>query len=288
MGSVVKSSSGVGKKRKVNISLAGKYALLLAITVLVFLPLLIIINTAFKTPAEVNEMTPLALPRGLNLENLVETFQRANIALALANTLLVALTSVALNIILGAMASYVIARFDFRFKKIVVGMFLAALIIPFYTIEVARFTLIRDMGLYNTLAAPILIYVGADMMQIFVYKQFIDKVSVSLDECAMIEGASFLRIFTTVIFPLIVPAAATLGIIKFVDITNDMYIPYLYIPSSSNIVLSTALMLFAGEKAVSWSNIAAAIIWIVLPTLVVYLLFNKYVLAGITAGAVKE
>lgn len=129
------------------------------------------------------------------------------------------------------------------------------------------------MGLYNTLFAPILIYIGADMMQIFVYKQFIDKISVSLDESAMMEGASYLTIFLKVIFPLILPAASTLAIIKFVDITNDMYIPYLYIPSDQYRTLSTALMLYAGDRSVDWASLSACIIWNMIPTLTAFLLY---------------
>lgn len=265
-----------------------KYVVLSIITAIVIIPWLIILLSAFKTLPEIGQLKPLSLPNTLYLDNFISTFEKAKILLALANTYTIASISVIINVVLGAMVSYIITRFDFAGKRLVMSLFLVAMVIPFYTIEVARFSLIKDIGLYNTLFAPILIYIGADMMQIFVYKQFIDKVSVSLDESAMIEGASYLTIFIKVIFPLIIPAAATLAIIKFVDITNDMYIPYLYIPSDKFRTLSTALMLYAGDRTIDWASLSACIIWVMMPTLVIYLFFQKYILAGITAGAVKE
>jgi multiple sugar transport system permease protein len=280
-------SNAIGIKR-FHLNQLLKYVVLIIITMIVIVPLMIIVLSAFKTLPEISQMKPLSLPKKLYLGNFIETFKKAKIILALTNTFIIAGISVVINVFLGAMTSYIISRFDFKGKKIVMALFLVAMIIPFYTIEVARFGLIRDIHLYNTLFAPILIYIGADMMQIFVYKQYIDKVSVSLDESAMIEGASYITIFFKVIFPLVIPAAATLAIIKFVDITNDMYIPYLYIPSDKFRTLSTALMLFAGDRSIDWGSISACIIWVMIPTLTVYLFFQKYILAGITAGAVKE
>ncbi len=278
----------IARVKNFDVSELLKYIVLFLITAIVIVPWMIIVLSSFKTLPEIGQLKPLSLPHTLYLGNYVSTFKKAKILLALANTYTIASVSVVINVILGAMTSYIITRFDFKGKRIVMALFLIAMVIPFYTIEVARFSLIKDMGLYNTLFAPILIYIGADMMQIFVYKQFIDKVSVSLDESAMIEGASYLTIFLRVIFPLILPAAATLAIIKFVDITNDMYIPYLYIPSDKFRTLSTALMLYAGDRTIDWASLSACIIWVMIPTLTVYLFFQKYILAGITAGAVKE
>lgn len=285
MSNLVKSTPPKIKLGKVGFF---QYLVMGFITLVVFLPLLIIVLASLKTLPEISQMTPWALPQSFYLGNFAETFVKAKIVLSLINSLIIALSSVIINAVIGAMAAFILARFDFKFKNMVLGMFLVAMVIPFYTVEIARFQLIKSMGLYNTLVAPILIYIGADMMQIFVYKQYMDKISVSLDESAMLDGASYLRIFTGIIFPLIIPAVATLAIIKFVDITNDMYIPYLYIPSDKFRTLTTTLMTFAGDRSVNWASISACIIWILIPTLLVYFSFQKYILEGITAGSIKE
>ncbi|MCX7842890.1 MAG: carbohydrate ABC transporter permease [Clostridia bacterium] len=270
------------------ISLVIKYAVLITIVIFVFTPLYIIVSTSLKTPKEVSSLTPLALPQGIYLGNFIKTFKEANMLNAFKNSLIIAGVSVFFNVIIGAMVTYIISRFEFGLKKYVLGIFYAAMMIPFYTTEIARFKLINSLGLFNTLWAPIIIYVGADMMQIFIFKQYMDKIPVSLDESAMIEGASFFRIFTSVIFPLTIPAAATLAIIKFVEITNDMYIPYLYIPSIKYKTMTTALLEYAGQFTINWANISACMIWIIIPTLLLYIAFQKQILSGITAGSVKE
>ena len=222
------------------------------------------------------------------LDNFIEVYKKAEIPLALKNTAIITCTSVALNVILGAMVSYILARFEFRSKKIVLSSFMVAMIIPFTTIEVARFSIINSLGLFNTYWAPILIYVGADLIQIFVYKQFIDNIPVSLDESAMMDGASYITIFTRIIFPLVVPASLTIAIIKFVDISNDMYTPYLYIPSDSLRTLTTALMIFQGERTLDWGKLSSGVILIMAPPLILYFIFQKRIFAGLVAGASKE
>jgi len=104
----------------------------------------------------------------------------------------------------------------------------------------------------------------------------------------MIDGASFVQIFWKIVFPMLLPASSTLGIIKFVEVINDMYIPYLYMPSSRLTTLSTALMKFAGQRNMDWGKLSAAILFVLLPTMVIYLIFQRTIMDGMTCGAVKE
>lgn len=265
-----------------------KYAVLIAIVAIVFIPLSVILLSAFKTQPEMVQGTVFAWPKSLYLNNFTGSFKQAKVLLALKNTFIITGTSVLLNVIIGAMVSYIIARFEFKAKKLIMGIFLAAMIVPFTTIEVARFSIVNNLGLYNALWAPILIYVGADLMQIFVYKQFIDKIPESLDESAMLDGVSYFTIFIRIIFPLVIPAALTVAIIKFVEISNDMYIPYLYIPSDKFRTLSTTLMIFQGDRTLDWGNLSAGVIWVIMPALIIYFVFQKYIFSGMVAGASKE
>lgn len=162
------------------------------------------------------------------------------------------------------------------------------MMVPTNIVEIARFQVIRGMGLYNTLGAPIVIYIAANLMQLYIYRQFISGISVSLDESAMLDGCGYFRIFAQIIFPLLTPATATLVIIKTVSIVNDMYIPYLYMPKNKLRTLTTFLMDYSNAQKGSWQTLAAGIIIIMLPTVLIYLFFQKYILAGVAAGAVKE
>lgn len=264
------------------------YLVFALIVVIVLLPLVIVLFAALKPAAELSSTSPLTLPSGFYVDNLKLVFAKGNMLTGFYNTGLLIAVSVGVNIVLGTMTAYVLNRFQFRLKKIIFAMFTVAMIVPFYTTEVARFQIIKSLGFFDTLAAPIMIYAGTDLLQIFIYLQFIEKISQQLDESAMLDGASYFRIYRSIIFPLMLPASATLAIIKTVDIMNDMYIPYLYMPSKSLHTLSTALMSFVGERASYWNELSAAILIVMVPTVVLYLFFQRYVFAGLTAGAVKE
>lgn len=148
--------------------------------------------------------------------------------------------------------------------------------------------IIKNLGLYNTLGAPIVIYVASDLMQIYIYRQFISNLPVSLDESALLDGCSYFGLFTRIILPLLAPATATVIIIKAITIINDMYIPYLYMPSNKLRTLTTFLMDYANAQRGSWQTLAAGIIVVMLPTIMIYIFFQRYILAGVAAGAVKE
>ncbi|UKS24111.1 carbohydrate ABC transporter permease [Paenibacillus sp. HWE-109] len=272
-------------------SLLGKtlyYVVLALITLIIFVPLLVVVFAAFKTSPELAATSPFSFPKSWSFHNFAVAFEKANMLVGLINSLSVTVSSVVINAILGAMTAFVLNRFNFRFKKTIFLLFIVASIVPAYTTEVARFQTIKSLGLYNTIFAPLIIYAGTDLMQIFIYLQFIEKISKQLDESALLDGASYFRIFRSILFPLLLPATATLAIIKAVDIMNDMYIPYLYMPSKKLSTLSTALMTFVGERGTYWNELSAAIILVMIPTLVIYLVLRKFIFAGLMDGAMKE
>jgi multiple sugar transport system permease protein len=162
------------------------------------------------------------------------------------------------------------------------------MLIPSFVTEIARFKIISGLHLYNTLGAPIVIYIASDLMQLYIYRQFISRIPVSLDESAILDGCSYFGLFQKIIFPLLTPATATVCIIKSINIINDMYIPYLYMPRNQLRTLTTFLMNFANSQQGSWQKLSAGIIIVMLPTILLYVFFQKYILAGVVAGAVKE
>ena len=125
-------------------------------------------------------------------------------------------------------------------------------------------------------------------MQLYIYRQFISTLPVSLDESALLDGCGYFSLFARIIFPLLAPATATVVIIKSISIINDMYIPYLYMPKNKLRTLTTFLMDYANAQEGSWQTLAAGIIVIMIPTVLIYIFFQKYILAGVAAGAVKE
>jgi raffinose/stachyose/melibiose transport system permease protein len=276
------------KKKTVYISQLAKYIILGIITVIVFLPILITLFASFKTPPKIAADFPLKAPNFLNFENYKVVFTKGKILTGFKNSALLVVISVVINAFLGSMTSYTLNRFKFKFSKVIMALFYVGMVIPVYVTEIARFPLIHSLGVYNTILAPIIIYAATDLMQIYIYTQFVEKISKSIDESAMIDGCTYFGIFFKIIFPLLLPATSTLTIIKAVDIMNDMYIPYLYMPSGKLRTMTTTLMDFSSARAGAWELLSAAIIIVMLPTVIIYLIFQKLIFAGIVAGAVKE
>ncbi|WP_159888606.1 carbohydrate ABC transporter permease [Paenibacillus puerhi] len=277
----------VKQKVRTTVSLTAVYLLFGIISLIVLFPLGITGLTAFKSKQDLLFSSPLALPSTWQFVNVKTAFEKGNMLTGFKNTAILVGVSVVLNTILGSMTAYILNRFQFRMKRVIMAMFVVAMVIPFYTTEVSRFQIIKALGLYDSIFAPLLIYAGTDLLQIFIFLQFIEKISNQLDESAMIDGASYFNIFFRIIFPLLLPASATLAIIKSVDIMNDMYIPYLYMPSKELHTLSTALMSFVGQRSSDYGQLSAAILIVLMPTIVIYLFMQKFIFSGITEGSIK-
>lgn len=258
--------------------------------IVVLVPILLTLFAALKTRGDMATTSPLLLPsfERVTLENFQKVLQDKYLLIGFKNTGIIMVVSLIFNVMFGTITAFVIERFEFRGKKIVVGLFFMGMLIPTFVTEIARFQIIQGLHLYNTLGAPIIIYVASDLMQLYIYRQFISGLSVALDEAALLDGCSYFGLFTRIILPLLAPATATVCIIKAINIINDMYIPYLYMPKNKLRTLTTFLMNYANAQQGSWQTLAAGIIVIMIPTILIYLFFQKYILAGVAAGAVKE
>jgi len=275
--------------RRVSLNVS-KQLICLGMVAIVMAPILLTLFAALKTNADMIQTSPLLLPGmdAITFDNFKKVLSDKYLLIGFKNTGSILLVSLFFNVIFGTITAYIIERFTFRGKKIVVALFFIGMLIPAFVTEIARFQVIQGLNLYNTLGAPIIIYIASDLMQLYIYRQFISGISVSLDEAALIDGCSYYRLFGRIIFPLLMPATATVCIIKAINIINDMYIPYLYMPKNKLRTLTTFLMNYANAQQGSWQHLAAGVIIVMIPTIIIYVFFQKYILAGVAAGAVKE
>lgn len=267
-----------------------KQIICIAMVAVVLAPIVLTFFASMKTKTDMINTSPLALPSfdRITFDNYKEVLTSKYLLTGFKTTGIILAVSLVFNVLFGTITAYIIERFNFRGKKIIVGLFFLGMLIPTFVTEIARFQVIQKLGLYNTIGAPIIIYVASDLMQLYIYRQFISGISVALDEAALLDGCSYFGLFTRIIFPLLAPATATVCIIKAISIINDMYIPYLYMPKNKLRTLTTFLMDYANAQQGSWQTLAAGIIIIMIPTVILYLFFQKYILAGVAAGAVKE
>ncbi|MCX7711230.1 MAG: carbohydrate ABC transporter permease [Clostridia bacterium] len=277
------------KRNKTFLGLISKYLPLAFWAFLVIYPLLIVVFTSFKTDEEYVKTSAFELPSNfLNFQSYITAFNQGGFTTAFLNSVILVVVSCAVNVLLGAMTAYCLSRFDFKGKKILTAIYILSAMVPSITLQISIYPILKTLRLIGTMNAPLLLYIGTDIIQIWIYLQFMNKISVSLDESAMIEGASYFRIFRTIIFPMLMPATATVIILKAVNVYNDMFIQHLYMSKPSLRTVTTALMVFSGDRINAQNLMMAAIVMVMIPTILLFLSLQKYIFSGITAGAVKE
>jgi ABC-type glycerol-3-phosphate transport system permease component len=266
-----------------------KYLSLLLAAGITILPILTILFGSIKSSTEFANTGPFDLPKNLfDLTNYGIAFTKGRMLLGFTNTVILILFSAAGTVFTGTMAAYVLHRFEFKLKALVMGLFLLLTLIPSITTQVATFRIVTALGLYNTMAAGIVLSIGTDIVALYVYLQFLESIPKSLDESAIIDGAGYFRVYFRIIMPLLTPATVTVLIIKCIGVYNDFYTPYLYMPKQSLQVISTALFKFKGPYGAKWEIICAGVMIAIIPTLVAFIAMQKKIYNGLIQGAVKQ
>ncbi|MFI2432731.1 carbohydrate ABC transporter permease [Streptomyces sp. NPDC018693] len=265
------------------------YLSLVLATLVVLLPLGVVLLTSLKTEQELaDDSGALTLPDNLlNFDNYVTAFQDGRMFSAFGHTAIILLFSIGGTVLIGSMTAYAVDRFTFRFRKLVVALFLLAALVPGVTTQVATFQIVNGFGMFDTLWAPIALYMGTDIVSIYIFLQFVRSIPTSLDEAARLDGANAFTIYRKIIFPLLKPAIATVVIVKGITVYNDFYIPFLYMPSQDLGVISTSLFRFKGPFGAHWETISAGAILVILPTLIVFLTLQRYIYNGFMKGATR-
>lgn len=265
-----------------------KYLTLILGVIIALLPIVVVFIASLKTKAEFATGEVFAPPGNwLNFSNYLRAWNEGRMAQGFVNTLIILVISVAGTVIIGSMAAYALDRFNFRLKPLVFFLFLLATLVPGVTTQVATFQIISDLGLFNKIWASIVLFLGTDIIAIYIFIQFLRSIPKDLDEAAIIDGASYFMIYWRIILPLLAPAIVTVIIIKGVAIYNEFYIPFLYMPKQALGVVSTALFRFKGPYGAQWEVISAGIMIAIIPTLLVFLVLQKYIYNGLTQGSVK-
>lgn len=283
-----KSRSGAAIAVSTFLAVGGKYISLIAFSLVLMLPLVVILFASFKTAQEYATTSAITPPQNwFNFENFTTAWVGGDMLRGFLNTGLVLSLSIVFTILIGTMAAYALDRFEFRAKKLVFALFLVATLVPGVTTQVATYQVINDFGLVNTYWAAVLLFSGTDIVSIYIFVQFMQSIPKSLDEAAMLEGASRFGIYWRIILPLLQPAIVTVIIIKGIAIYNEFYIPLLYMPTPELNMVSTSLFRFIGPFSSSQQIIAAGVIIVIIPTLVIFLSLQRFIYNGITRGATK-
>jgi raffinose/stachyose/melibiose transport system permease protein len=275
-------------KLKQKVLTALTHLILMIIVFIIIIPIVPVFFGSFKNNLEFLESSVFSLPKLFSFDNYLKAFTEGDMLLGFFNTGFILIISLVISVVTGAMTAYVIHRFKFKGSKLVKALFLIAALLPSITNNIAIFQIVSYTGIFNTRLAGILLFSGTDVIAVYIMLQFLDQISISLDESAMMDGASYFKIFFKIIFPLLMPAAITIGIIKGVAIYNDFVTPYLFMPSSELAMISTALFNFKGPFAAQWEVISAGVIITAIPVLTIFLISQKWIYNGLVIGSVKE
>jgi len=262
-------------------------ALLWLNAVIMIYPLLVMIMSSFKTNAELFT-SPLAFPREVSLDNLEKVWTQTNFLQYLANSLFVTTASVVLILIVGTMAAYAIARYEFRHSGLVLMFFLSGMTVPLKLAIIPLFLQLNAFGLLNTYAGLILIYTAMGIPSaVFIMTGFLRALPKELEESARIDGASELVIMWQVMLPLARPAMVIVAIQNAVPIWNDFFFPLILITSDNLKTLPQGLTVFMGEFVTDWGVLFTGLTLAALPVTILYILLSKQFIAGLTQGAIK-
>ena len=264
------------------------YSILLGAMVVALFPIVLVIMNSLKTRKAIFS-APLAppTPETFSLGGYETVLARSNFGHYFVNSMTVTLVSMFLILLLGAMAAYALSEYSFR-GNVLLSLYLAiGIMIPIRLGTVSILRLVVALHLVNTLLALILVYTAMGLpLAIFILTQFMRQVPSELKDAARVDGASEYRIFR-IVLPLVSPAVATVAVFTIIPIWNDLWFPLILAPGESTKTVTLGAQQFLGQFVSDWNAVLSSLTLAMLPVLIIFILFSRQLIKGLTAGAIK-
>lgn len=265
------------------------HAILLAYTLVALFPVwLILVNSLKSRRAIFNEPLALPTPATWDLVGYATVIENGDVGRYFQNSLVVTVASLVFVLLFGAMAAFALSEYRFR-GNLLLGLYLAlGIMIPIRLGTVAILEMMVAADLVNTLWALILVYTAQGLpLAVFILGEFMRTVSDDLKNAGRLDGLGEFRIFFTLVLPLVRPAMATVAVFTMIPIWNDLWFPLILAPSEATKTITLGSQVFIGQFVTNWNAVLAALALAIVPVLVLYLVFSRQLIRGITAGAVK-
>lgn len=284
------------EQEKASTSKKIRKVLKIIVTVLVFLlymfPFYMIVLNAFKTKRDITKL-PLSWggEKGFTVENFISAFEKMDFLNVLKNSAIITCCSVVLIILFSSMAAYIFVRKEWKINKLIFTLMLFSMVIPFQVIMIPLISIYGGtFGILNHRATLIFMHLGFSVsMAVFMYHGFIKgSIPISLEEAAQIDGATRIRTFFQIVFPLLKPTTATLVILYALALWNDYLLPSLILTEKKLYTIPIATKLFQGAYGNDMDLLMAALVMAIIPVIILYVALQKYIIAGVVAGAVKS
>ena len=264
------------------------YAILVIAAFIAIFPVFWIFSTSFKPATEVLSPELTILPKTFTLENYQAVLKGGNFWQWMWNSVSVALCTTVIGIMLASTTAYAISRFSFAGKKPILFAFLVAQMFPGAILIVPLYNIMKDLALLNTFTGLVIAYSTLSLpFSVWMLKGFFDAIPVSLEEAAMIDGMSAFGTFFKIILPLSLPGLAVTGFFSFITAWNEFMFALTFMTGESNYTLPVGLRTYVFEFNTAWHLMAAGAIVVTIPVLVVFLVAQRFLISGLTAGGVK-
>lgn len=277
----------VKKKFSVRIWLVIKYGAMILFTVMCLYPLLWLFLASFKTNQELYT-NAWGLPETWQLTNYINAIVKGGVIRYFGNSVIIAVSAVLVTVILATMASYAIARMQWKLSKVTYNVFLLGMMIPIYALIIPLFSIFKSMGLLNTYLAVIIPQVAVGFpMAVFIICGFMDSIPRELEEAAVIDGCSIYQCFSRIILPIAKSSVVTVAVVQFINVWNDLLLPRIFLTDSDMMTLPVGLTNFQSMYSTDYVGEIAAVIITIIPSIIIYVVLHKQIMEGMVAGAVK-
>ncbi len=265
------------------------YVLLAAVAFVWVYPFIWMITASLKTQDEFFASGLSLIPKNLDFDNYVRAWNNANFGVYFKNSIIVTVCVVAIVLLATSAAGYVMGRYMFVGKKLIMGIFMASITIPLVFTVIPIYELLKEMGLESNLLGLILAEAGGGhVIFLMLFSSFYGGLPKELEEAATIDGSSFMKTYSSIMFPLAKPIMATVVIMQFIWTWNSFLLPLIVTLSKPELrTLAVGLYALRGENVVDWTGIAAGACIAVLPIIIIFVCLQKYFVDGV-AGAVKS
>jgi raffinose/stachyose/melibiose transport system permease protein len=275
--------------RKVEIKFMGILklvgALLLAAVIIYPFAMLAIIS--LKTQDEFG-INPMGLPIKWTIENYIDVVINGHLLRAAANSLIITISSMFIQIFFGSLAAYALTKMNFKRAKLFSVAFLIPMIFPIQTVIITLYLMFKQLHLLNSLKGMIILEAAGGLpMVVFILTSCMSTIPKQISEAAIVDGASHFIIYRKIIFPLLKPAIATTIVISGLGIWNDYYTPLIMISDSKLEPMPVKVFSFLGQYVSNWPAISSGIVFLVLPVMILYIFMQRYIISGVAAGSVK-
>lgn len=270
-------------RRQADWSKIGSYVFLVLLAIVYLGPLLMLVNTSLKTtPSFMRDATGLAVQP--NFENFAEAWEKANFPKYLLNSALYTASATAIYVVTAVFVAFPIARGYVKYAGVLLTLFVIALFLP--PALIPQFQLILRLGLYNNPIGYVLLFI-VNPIGIVILVNYIKTVPKELDEAAALDGCGYFRFVWSIVLPLIRPAVATVVVLHAIGIWNEIILPTIYLTNKDYYPITRGLIVFQGVYGSNWPVLAAAVLMLTLPMVILFLFLQRYIVSGLTAGSVK-